>query len=147
MNETACTLRVVDAVLDAVEGFFSLPPQRVAVVMVDFQHDFCSPVVFGDRPVTNTHNAQTARRANSFARQARDLGARVVYTQQILDFNRLTERQRRWNGSTGSARWGPGELNYSSSLCLAPRLSSRIGSTAGRACRSSTSSKPTMWTA
>ena len=109
VNETACTLRVVDAVLDAVEGFFSLPPQRVAVVMIDFQHDFCSPVVFGDHPVTNTHNAETARRANSFARQARDLGARVVYTQQILDFNRLTERQRRWerlDGLCAVGSWG-----------------------------------------
>lgn len=83
------------AVPNAIEGFLDLPPQRVAVVMVDLQNDFCSPEVFGDRPVTNTHNAETARRAQAFARDASDLGARVVYTRQILDLDRLTARQRR----------------------------------------------------
>lgn len=95
--------------LDATEGFFSLTPSRVAVIMVDFQNDFCSPKVFGDRPVTNTHNAQTARRANVFAKYASEVGAKVVYTRQTLDFDHLTERQRRWEqpeGLCAAGSWG-----------------------------------------
>ena len=63
--------------------------------MVDFQNDFCSPDVFAGRPVTNTHNAATAHRANAFAQQATAAGAKVIYTQQVLDLERLTPRQRR----------------------------------------------------
>lgn len=99
----------MDVVLDATEGFFGLPLSRVAVVMIDFQNDFCSPKVFGDRPVTNTHNADTAGRASVFAQHASNLGARVVYTQQILDFDHLTERQRRWEhpgGLCATGSWG-----------------------------------------
>ena len=91
------------------ETFFDLSPRRVAVVMVDFQNDFCSPEVFGDRPATNTHNAQAARRANEFARQAAELGAHVVYTRQVLDLDRLTARQRRWERADGlcaAGTWG-----------------------------------------
>lgn len=90
-------------------GFFDLSPDRVAVVMVDFQNDFCSPKACGAGPVTNTHNAETAQRANVFARHAADLGARVVYTQQVLDLGRLTERQRRWerpDGLCAAGTWG-----------------------------------------
>jgi hypothetical protein len=35
-------------------NFFDLPPARVAVVLVDFQNDFCSPVVAGGGPVRST---------------------------------------------------------------------------------------------
>ena len=91
------------------EGFFDLSPSRVTVVMVDFQNDFCSRDVFGDRPATNTHNAATAHRANLFAQQASDIGARVVYTQQVLDFAQLTMRQRRRerpDGICALGSWG-----------------------------------------
>lgn len=96
--------------MNSTDAFFELPTERVAVVLVDFQNDFCSPDVFEPgRPVTNTHNARTARRADTFARQASDLGARVVYTRQILDLDRLTPRQRRWERSDGlcaAGSWG-----------------------------------------
>lgn len=76
--------------------------------MIDFQNDFCSPEPFGaDAP--NTHNAATALRANAFACQASDLGAAVVYTQQVLDFDRLTARQQRWErpgGLCAAGSWG-----------------------------------------
>lgn len=91
------------------DGFFGLSPHRVAVVMVDFQNDFCSPGVFGAGPVTNMGNARTARRASVFARHAIGLGARVVYTRQVLDMSRLTERQRRWerpDGLCAAGTWG-----------------------------------------
>ena len=94
---------------EAAEGFFGLSPHRVAVVMIDFQNDFCSPQVFGDGPVTNTGNAKTAQRASAFARRASGLGARVVYTQQVLDMDRLTARQRRWerpDGLCAAGTWG-----------------------------------------
>lgn len=94
---------------DATEGFFALPPNRVAVVLVDFQNDFCAPEVSGGGPVTNTHNAAAARRANLFAAGAARLGAHVVYTQQVLDLGRLTPRQRRWeepDGLCAAGSWG-----------------------------------------
>lgn len=79
------------------------------MVLIDFQNDFCSPEVSGDGPPTNTNNAATALRANEFAREAAELGARVVYTQQVLDLDRLTERQRRWERADGlcaAGSWG-----------------------------------------
>jgi nicotinamidase-related amidase len=93
----------------AVEGFFDLVPRQVAVVMVDFQNDFCSPAVCGGGTVTNSHNAQTAQRASVFAARAAGLGAQVVYTQQILDMSHLTGRQRRWERADGlcaAGTWG-----------------------------------------
>ena len=63
--------------------------------MVDFQNDFCSPDIFAGRPVTNPHNAATAHRATAFAQRAAVAGAKVIYTQQVLDLERLTPRQRR----------------------------------------------------
>lgn len=96
--------------MDGVDGFFELPLERVAVVLVDFQNDFCSPDVFEPgRPVTNTRNARAARRADAFARQARELGAHVVHTRQVLDLDRLTPRQRRWeepDGLCAAGSWG-----------------------------------------
>ncbi|WP_158307265.1 cysteine hydrolase family protein [Kribbella flavida] len=78
-------------------------------MLVDFQNDFCSPEVAGDGPVTNTHNAAAARRAHRFAENAAELGAHVVYTQQVLDFSALTPRQRRWERADGlcvAGSWG-----------------------------------------
>lgn len=85
-----------------------LPLERVAVVLVDFQNDFCSPDA-GDGPPTNTHNEETARRANRFAASAVRLGAHVIYTRQVLDWNKLTERQQRWempDGLCSVGSWG-----------------------------------------
>ncbi|TCC48837.1 isochorismatase family protein [Kribbella capetownensis] len=79
------------------------------MVLIDFQNDFCSPDIAGDGPPTNTSNAAAALRANEFARKAAELGARVVYTQQVLDLDRLTERQRRWERADGlcaAGSWG-----------------------------------------
>ena len=96
--------------MSGANGFVELRPEQVAVVLVDFQNDFCSPDVFEPgRPVTNTHNAETARRADDFARQASALGVRVVYTRQVLDLERLTPRQRRWerpDGLCARGSWG-----------------------------------------
>ncbi|MEV0842699.1 isochorismatase family cysteine hydrolase [Actinocatenispora sera] len=92
-----------------VDGFFELEPRRVAVVLVDFQNDFCHPDASTGRPPGNTRNAQAARRADTFARRAGELGARVVYTRQVLDLDRLTPRQRRWERADGlcaAGSWG-----------------------------------------
>jgi len=89
--------------------FFGLPPARVAVVLIDFQNDFCSPQVAAGGPVTNTHNAAAAVRANTVAGTAAALGARILYTRQVLDPNRLTSRQRRWerpDGLCAAGSWG-----------------------------------------
>jgi nicotinamidase-related amidase len=75
--------------MDRVAELTGLEPERVAVVLVDFQRDFCVPE-------GTTSNAETALRANTFAAAAAKLGARVIYTQQVLDLERLTSRQRRW---------------------------------------------------
>lgn len=79
---------------DEVSGFRKLEPGRVAVVLVDFQNDFCrSPESY---PAQTRANAETARRANGFAAEAARLGVRVIYSQQVMDTERLTPRQRRW---------------------------------------------------
>ena len=91
------------------EDFFGLPPERVAVVLVDFQNDFCSPLVAGDGPARNTGNAAAAVRANRFAGAAATAGAQVVHTRQVLDPDRLTARQRRWErpgGLCAAGSWG-----------------------------------------
>ena len=102
-------LAVMGVAHKATEGFFDLFPHRVAAVLVDFQNDFCSPKACGDGPVTNTRNAEVAQRSNVFAAQAADLGTQVVYTQQILDMDHLTARQRRWerpDGLCAAGTWG-----------------------------------------
>jgi nicotinamidase-related amidase len=72
-----------------------LAPRRVAVVLVDFQNDFCRPSGPGQDPTQTRANAGAARRANGFAAEAASLGMRVIYSRQILDLARLTRRQRR----------------------------------------------------
>lgn len=87
----------------------SLPIDRVAIVLVDFQNDFCSPDVSKKGPPTNTNNARAARRANDFAREASTLGAHVIYTQQVLDWKSLSARQQRWevpDGLCAVGTWG-----------------------------------------
>jgi nicotinamidase-related amidase len=96
-------------VLAAPADFFSLPPSRVAVVLIDLQNDFCSPKVAHGRPVSNTGNAAAAFRADSFAAAASSAGAQIVYTRQVLDPDRLTARQRRWerpDGLCAAGSWG-----------------------------------------
>jgi nicotinamidase-related amidase len=89
--------------------FFSLAPGRVAVVLIDFQNDFCSREVARGGQVTNTGNAAVAVRANAFAAAAASSGAHVIYTRQVLDLARLTPRQRRWerpDGLCAAGSWG-----------------------------------------
>jgi nicotinamidase-related amidase len=89
--------------------FFGLAPERVAVVLIDFQNDFCSPGVAANAQPTNTHNAAAAHRANDFAAAAAAAGAHILYTRQILDLDRLTPRQRRWEppgGLCAVGSWG-----------------------------------------
>lgn len=107
---------------DATEAFYALHPRQVTVVMVDFQNDFCSPNVFGGAPVTNTHNGQVAKRANVFARHAADLGAHLIYTQQVLDFDHLTARQKRWERPDGLCAVG----SWGAELFIEPVPGSRV---------------------
>jgi nicotinamidase-related amidase len=91
------------------QNFLDLPPERVAVLLVDFQNDFCSPEVFNGKAPTNSLNAETARRASEFGRRASDLGAHSIYTRQILDLAKLTNRQRQWESADGlcsAGSWG-----------------------------------------
>jgi nicotinamidase-related amidase len=85
------------------DALCALAPGRVAVVLVDFQTDFCGGASLG-APVV--HNARTALRASEFASRARELGAEVIYTRQVVDPERLSERQRRWEGEHSLARAG-----------------------------------------
>nr|WP_254780963.1 isochorismatase family cysteine hydrolase [Modestobacter sp. DSM 44400] len=57
---------------------------------MDLQADFCDPDARGQ-----TANVATAQRAQAFAGEAAALGARVVYTRQVLDPLHLTARQQR----------------------------------------------------
>jgi len=99
-------LRIMSA---SASDLFSLPLARIAVVLVDFQNDFCSPAAGHGRPPTNTHNEAAARRANAFAAEASSLGAHVIYTQQVLDWKNMSPRQQRWevpNGLCAVGTWG-----------------------------------------
>lgn len=83
--------------------FKQLSPSKVAVVLIDFQNDFCA------KPENTKKNAEAAQRANEFAQNASELGAHVVYSQQILDLIKLTDRQKRWekpNGLCAVGSWG-----------------------------------------
>jgi nicotinamidase-related amidase len=86
----------------------ALDPRRVAVLMVDFQNQFChrDAATSGS---SNRANAATAELANTFARRAAGLGAHVVYTRQVFDPAELTERQRRWDEELGLCRKGSWE--------------------------------------
>jgi len=87
-----------------------LAPHEVAVLLIDFQNDFCHPDVADGGAPTNTANARTAATANAFARRAASLGAHVIYSQQILSVSRLTPRQRQWEsepcGLCAEGSWG-----------------------------------------
>jgi len=95
---------------DPFDELSQLEPHRVAVILVDFQNDFCRPAQPDDGTAQTEANAVAARRANIFAGKAARLGMRVIYSQQILDLDRLSARQRRWEensklclaGSTGA---------------------------------------------
>jgi len=78
-----------------------LPPERVGVLLVDFQNQFCHPRACGSGPVINAANAAAARRANAFAAEAARRGMQVIYTRQVLDPERLTARQRHWDDQFG----------------------------------------------
>jgi nicotinamidase-related amidase len=83
--------------------------ERVAILLVDFQNDFCSPELFGDAAPTNTLNAETACHATEFACKASAFGAHVLYSHQILDLSRFTPRQRQWDrpdGLCAVGSWG-----------------------------------------
>ncbi|HEX8343990.1 MAG TPA: isochorismatase family cysteine hydrolase [Actinoplanes sp.] len=84
--------------VDRVEQLLDLDPARVAVLLVDFQRDFCGP---GEPGPGTVGNARAAVRANEFAAHAARLGVRVIYSQQVLDPDRLTSRQRRWETDGG----------------------------------------------
>ena len=99
-----------------------LSPARIGVLMVDFQNQFCHPRACGTGPVTNRHNARTARRANAFAAEAACLGAQVIYTRQVLDPGELTARQRQCDEQLGLCRKGTWEAE----LFIAPVLGSVV---------------------
>jgi len=84
---------MTDATPNGLEG---LAPHQVAVVLVDFQNDFCHPNACHGRTPTNTANAATAFRANDFARRASRLGMHIIYSRQILTPARLTLLQQQW---------------------------------------------------
>ncbi len=72
----------------------SINPKNIAVVLIDFQNGFCQK---GSNPVDDkTSNRKAALRANEFAASASSLGAKIVYTKQILDPEMITPRQREW---------------------------------------------------
>jgi len=72
----------------------SIDPNKIAIVLIDFQNSFCQQ---GSNPVDDkTSNRKAAFSANEFAASASHLGAKIVYTKQILDPEMITPRQRKW---------------------------------------------------
>jgi len=91
---------------DRLGRFLGIEPSRVALVLVDLQNDFCEAGAFGVDPPVNTANAAMARRANEFALAAGRYGVRTIYTKQVLDLDRLDDRQRRWEQDSLLCRVG-----------------------------------------
>lgn len=83
-----------------------LAPHEVALLLVDFQNDFCHPDASNGPVATNTAKAATAHRANDFAGRVAALGVHIIYSQQILNLSRLTPRQRQWETADGLCREG-----------------------------------------
>jgi len=93
-----------------------LDPRRVVVLLVDFQNDFCHSEPSPAAPPVTAGNAATAQRAQAFAASALRLGAQIVYTRQVLDPARLTERQRRRESLGGLCLLG----SFGAELFLTP---------------------------
>src|ERR1700742_5027690 len=83
-----------------VDELLDLDPARVAVVLVDFQRDFCEPPGVERGNAGTNANARTALRAIACAGDPARLGVRVIYPQQVLDLDRLSRRQRRWEAGS-----------------------------------------------
>jgi len=97
-----------------------LDPSRVAVVLIDFQNAFChedSHTV--DDKVSNR---KAALHAQEFATSVATLGANVVYTQQILDLDALTPRQRQWAEAEDLCKKG----SWGAELFLSPVASATV---------------------
>jgi nicotinamidase-related amidase len=118
----AATIKDVDTSTEYFNGLHELAPNRVAILLVDFQNDFCSAQVSRTSPPTNTLNATTAQRANEFARRGSALGAHVIYTRQVLDLSKLTPRQRRWERPDGLCALG----SWGAELFVEPVLGAHI---------------------
>ena len=85
--------------------FFDLAPERVAVVLIDFQNDFCSPGVAASAQPTNTHNA--AATTSQPRLPTPEPTSSTPARSSTLD--RLTPRQRRWErpgGLCAAGSWG-----------------------------------------
>ena len=61
---------IFDNVSDRVDQLVELDPTQIAVLLVDFQNDFCAA------PTGTVNNVITARRANAFAASASAGGMR-----------------------------------------------------------------------
>jgi nicotinamidase-related amidase len=92
----------------------------VAVLLVDFQNDFCRGT--GPDPEQTRANADAARGANAFAAAAARLGARVIYSRQIQEPARLTPRQRRQEEQSSLCRAG----SAGAELFIEPLPESRV---------------------
>jgi len=90
-----------------------LEPERVAVVLVDLQNEFCRG---------QAGNTATAERAQRFAAEAMALGADFVYTRQVLDWDGLTPRQRHWETPSGLCAAG----STGAELFVAPLLGATV---------------------
>jgi nicotinamidase-related amidase len=107
---------------DQIDEMRKLEPRRVAVVMVDFQNDFCRPSTPDQDPAQTQANAEAARKANAFAAEAARLGMRVIYSQQISDPAQITPRQRRWEDDSQLCLAG----SAGAELFIAPLPGSRV---------------------
>ncbi len=109
VGDKACIERHTPyTVLMAQTDLDGLAPHEIAVLLVDFQNDFCHPDA-GGRPAGNTANARAAAEANDFAREASVHGSHVIYSQQILNLSRLTPLQYQWEtqgGLCAEGSWG-----------------------------------------
>ncbi|MGV8942170.1 MAG: cysteine hydrolase family protein [Lysobacter sp.] len=66
-------------------------PQRVAVVVIDMQHDFCSPSgAFGTAGIDISANQRIVNPTNTFVGRMRETGAKIIWIKQAASPNHMS---------------------------------------------------------
>jgi ureidoacrylate peracid hydrolase len=86
-------------VTSAADDFLArrVDPGRSALLLIDFQNDFCAPGGFYDRVGNSLDMGQAAaRRAAAFMRTAREAGVLVVLVRCVYDAPYVSDVMREW---------------------------------------------------
>lgn len=72
----------------------TISPKKTLIVVVDLQNDFCHQKNVYNASFSN--NRKAARKIHKFVEEAKSFGVDAVYTQQIFNKSKLTQRQKKY---------------------------------------------------